>query len=569
LTAAARARYGPRRVPIPPPRRAALRRRLLAWYDAGRRDLPWRFAQHGADPYRVWLAEVMLQQTQVRAAIPYYRAFVARFPTLEALAAAPQDEVLALWSGLGYYARGRNLHAAAREALARHGGLPASVEALRALPGFGPYTAGAVASIAFAIPAAAVDGNVARVLSRLFLVDGDPAAAPVRRRIDALAAALVDPARPGDLNQALMELGATVCGKPVPACARCPVAPLCAARAAGREREVPRARRRPARRRLALACAILRRGDGALLLARRPAGGLFGGLWAPPLTEVGEGEDPAAALARALRREHRVPAKVGGELARCERVLTHRELVLVAFQATLRAGADAAALRHAGLEAVAADAMAGLGMAAAVRELLARLPDSGDDAARPARSRGRGVLAGSPSVAQAAEGNLAIRLDREGPTRIIRALSTVVPFLFAPSRSSRGVFVGKRSEMPTISQLVRSGREKLAVKKKAPALKESPQKRGVCTRVYTTTPKKPNSALRKVARVRLTNGFEVTSYIPGVGHNLQEHSVVLIRGGRVKDLPGVRYHIVRGTLDAVGVQGRKQGRSKYGAKRPS
>ncbi|BDG07493.1 MAG TPA: 30S ribosomal protein S12 [Anaeromyxobacteraceae bacterium] len=123
--------------------------------------------------------------------------------------------------------------------------------------------------------------------------------------------------------------------------------------------------------------------------------------------------------------------------------------------------------------------------------------------------------------------------------------------------------------MPTISQLVRQGREQLKTKKKAPALVESPQKRGVCTRVYTTTPKKPNSALRKVARVRLTNGFEVTSYIPGVGHNLQEHSVVLIRGGRVKDLPGVRYHIIRGTLDAVGVQGRKQGRSKYGAKRPS
>ena len=123
--------------------------------------------------------------------------------------------------------------------------------------------------------------------------------------------------------------------------------------------------------------------------------------------------------------------------------------------------------------------------------------------------------------------------------------------------------------MPTISQLVRKGRKQLKYKGKSPALKESPQKRGVCTRVYTTTPKKPNSALRKVARVRLTNGIEVTSYIPGVGHNLQEHSVVMIRGGRVKDLPGVRYHIIRGTLDSVGVQGRKQGRSKYGAKRPS
>ena len=122
--------------------------------------------------------------------------------------------------------------------------------------------------------------------------------------------------------------------------------------------------------------------------------------------------------------------------------------------------------------------------------------------------------------------------------------------------------------MPTINQLVRRGREKVLIKSKSPALKECPQKRGVCVRVYTTTPKKPNSALRKVARVRLTNGMEVTSYIPGVGHNLQEHSIVLIRGGRVKDLPGVRYHIIRGTLDTVGVANRKQGRSKYGAKRP-
>src|SRR5688572_29642039 len=122
--------------------------------------------------------------------------------------------------------------------------------------------------------------------------------------------------------------------------------------------------------------------------------------------------------------------------------------------------------------------------------------------------------------------------------------------------------------MPTVNQLVRDGRSPLIQKTKAPALNSCPQRRGVCTRVYTTTPKKPNSALRKVARVKLTSGFEVTSYIPGVGHNLQEHSIVLIRGGRVKDLPGVRYHIVRGTLDATGVQDRKQGRSKYGAKRP-
>lgn len=140
---------------------------------------------------------------------------------------------------------------------------------------------------------------------------------------------------------------------------------------------------------------------------------------------------------------------------------------------------------------------------------------------------------------------------------------------FAPVRSSLiFLYLENLTTMPTINQLIRSGRESKKDKSTAPALKCCPQKRGVCTRVYTTTPKKPNSALRKVARVRLTNGLEVTSYIPGVGHNLQEHSVVLIRGGRVKDLPGVRYHVVRGTLDSVGVKGRLQSRSKYGAKRP-
>ncbi len=131
-----------------------------------------------------------------------------------------------------------------------------------------------------------------------------------------------------------------------------------------------------------------------------------------------------------------------------------------------------------------------------------------------------------------------------------------------------GLFIFWREKLPTISQLVRKGRQQIIKKMKAPALQQSPQKRGVCVRVYTTTPKKPNSALRKVARVRLTNGIEVTSYIPGIGHNLQEHSIVLIRGGRVKDLPGVRYHIIRGTMDTGGVQNRKQSRSKYGAKKP-
>jgi A/G-specific adenine glycosylase len=322
-------------VPVPSARRAAIRRRLLAWWDLGHRALPWRDPRDAADPYRVWLAEVMLQQTQVRAAIPYYRRFLDRLPTLAALAAAPGDEVLALWSGLGYYARARNLAAAARQAVALHGGLPADLAALRALPGFGEYTAGAVASIAFGIRAAAVDGNVARVLSRLFLVRGEPGGRAVRARLAALAESLVPEDRPGDFNQALMELGATACGKPVPRCPRCPLAPLCAARRAGCEREVPAPRRRPRRRPLRLACALVVRG-GRLLLARRPPGGLFGGLWALPAAAVGGASPPGAALARAVRAAHGVRLEVGPEAGRAERVLTHRDLELVAYRCRLR-----------------------------------------------------------------------------------------------------------------------------------------------------------------------------------------------------------------------------------------
>jgi A/G-specific adenine glycosylase len=324
---------------VPPPlvspaRRAALRRRLLAWWDAGHRDLPWRYQQHGADPYRVWLAEVMLQQTQVAAALPYFQRFVARWPTLEALAAAPDEEVFAAWSGLGYYARCRNLLAAARAALREHGGLPASLEALRALPGFGPYTAGAVASIAFALPAAAVDGNVARVLARLFHVEGAPAEKATRERLWALAGALVPAERPGDWNQALMELGATVCAPRTPACARCPVAAACAARAAGVERALPTARRRPVRRALAVACAVVER-EGRVLLVRRGTAGLFAGLLAFPAVEVPAGSAPRAAISAHLRGELGVAARVEGDLGQVQRVLTHRDLTLHAFDCCL------------------------------------------------------------------------------------------------------------------------------------------------------------------------------------------------------------------------------------------
>ncbi len=355
------------RIPLPPAaRRAAIRRRLLAFYDAGHRRLPWRAPQGRADPYRVWLSEVMLQQTRVAAAIPYFERFLARWPTLADLAAASEEEVLAAFGGLGYYARARNLVRAAREALARHGGLPRDPAELGALPGFGPYTAGAVASIAFGIPAAAVDGNAARVLARLFLVEGpagDPAAQAAVRR---LAGALVPAGRPGDFNQALMELGATVCGR-APACPRCPLAGLCSARRAGRAAEVPGRRRPPRRRRLELACALVER-RGALLLLRRAGNGLFGGLWQLPAAEVPRGWAPRAALARGLGRVLGAGARVGPEVARLERQLTHRRLVLGAFRCRLRGEPRPGE----GCETrwVPRRDLGGVGMPAAVRRLL-------------------------------------------------------------------------------------------------------------------------------------------------------------------------------------------------------
>ncbi len=369
---------------IPAPRRNAIRRRLLAWYDASHRDLPWRFPQHGADPYRVWLAEVMLQQTQVAAVIPYYRRFVERWPTLGALAGAPDEEVFAAWSGLGYYARCRNLLAAARKALRQHGDLPASLERLAALPGFGPYTAGAVASIAFAIPAPAVDGNVARVLARLFLVEGDPAGKEVRKRLWTLASDLVPPERPGDFNQAMMELGATACGKPEPDCRACPVAALCEARRVGRQRQVPPARRRPIRRSLHLVCAVTER-SGRILLARREGRGLFGGLWELPSVEVEEGMAPETALAWALAGRFGVGVIVGRRVASERRTLTHRDLELEAYRCRLRA--EPRPGKGGGLRWVESARAGDIAMPVAMRRLLEAATAAG-------RGRGKRRLSG-------------------------------------------------------------------------------------------------------------------------------------------------------------------------------
>jgi A/G-specific adenine glycosylase len=318
----------------------------------------------------------MLQQTRVEAAVPYYLRFVARWPTLEALAAAPDGEVFAAWSGLGYYARCRNLLRAARTAVREHGGLPGSLAALRALPGFGPYTAGAVASIAFALPAAAVDGNVARVLARLFHLRGEPGRTPFQRRVWQLARELVGeapggrrarpPEAPGDWNQALMELGATLCGR-APACPRCPLLGLCEARRAGVERAVPRPRRRPRRTAVTVACAVVER-RGMVLLVRQPEGGLFAGLLGLPAALVPEGAGPAAALRQALgARGLRV--RTGPELGAARRTLTHRELELRAISCAVEALPQGFAA-HGGGAWVAREDLGRAGLPAAMLALL-------------------------------------------------------------------------------------------------------------------------------------------------------------------------------------------------------
>jgi len=266
-------------------RPTVLSRRLLAWYDRDRRTMPWRVPPGGAaDPYRVWLSEIMLQQTGVATVIPYFNDFLARWPDIAALAVATTDEVLHAWQGLGYYARARNLLRCATIIAGDLGGrFPDNEKDLRALPGIGPYTAAAIAAIAFGRRSAPVDGNVLRVLARFFAVDEPlPAAA---RRITRLAANLVPRARPGDFAQALMDLGATMCVPVRPACGDCPWEGDCVARRTGRTGELPL--KSPAKAKSTRRGVVfwLRRADGAVLIRRRPEKGLLGGMMEFPGTE--------------------------------------------------------------------------------------------------------------------------------------------------------------------------------------------------------------------------------------------------------------------------------------------
>lgn len=342
------------------------REALLRWFDAHKRELPWRGTR---DPYAVWVSEVMLQQTRVETVIPYYHRFLERFPTPQALAEASEDEVLSRWSGLGYYRRARLLHAGVREVVERYGGrVPEDPQARRSLPGVGRYTAGAIGSIAFDRPEPIVDGNVARVLARLRGVDTPLGRAATERRLWDEAAWLAEGPRPGDLNQALMELGARVCTPSAPACDECPLAAGCVARRQGRTAElpVPKPKRAPTPVGLAAVVATVggRGGRPLRVWLVRGRGALFGGLWSPPMCETDEGTDRAAAR-RALR-EQGIAARLGSQPhARVEHVLSHRRLDVGVWRATA-----ARASRGAERRAVSLEELPSLGVSALTRKLL-------------------------------------------------------------------------------------------------------------------------------------------------------------------------------------------------------
>lgn len=309
---------------------------LLVWYDRHRRSMPWRApAGERADPYRVWASEIMLQQTTVTAVRPYYERFMARFPSVAALAAAPAEEVMQAWAGLGYYSRARNLHACAQAVMRDHAGrFPDTEEGLRALPGIGAYTAGAVAAIAFDRPAAAVDGNVERVMTRLFAI-GDllPGARPlVRERV----LALMPHDRPGDFAQALMDLGATICTPRNPACGLCPWRSPCVARAEGTQESFPRKPAKKAGITRRGAAFVLVRADGAILLRTRPPKGLLGGMAEVPTSDWSAGYelDGAAQDAPVVTRWRQMAPPV-------RHVFTHFPLELTVFAATAPLGMQA------------------------------------------------------------------------------------------------------------------------------------------------------------------------------------------------------------------------------------
>lgn len=314
------------------PRPVEVADRLLEWFRGRDRDVPWR---EESDPYRVWVAEVMAQQTRMETVRDYYPAFLERFPDVEALASADQEEVLKAWEGLGYYGRARRLHRAAREVVERYGGeLPGEAEALRELPGVGPYTAGAVASIAFGRAEPAVDGNARRVLCRLLDLE-DPSPSDLEDAARELIEA--SPGAAGELNQALMDLGGQVCAPRSPACGRCPVGDGCLARRRGTVELRPRPRSRGELPHRQVAVGLVWDGE-RLLVQRRPPEGLLGGLWEFPGGKVEEGEEPAEAVRRELREEMGLEVEVGEPLEPVRHAYSHFRVTIHPYHAHVVAG---------------------------------------------------------------------------------------------------------------------------------------------------------------------------------------------------------------------------------------
>lgn len=313
--------------------------KLIAWFRANRRDLPWR--REPRDPYRVWVSEVMLQQTRVDVVVPYYLRFLKRFPTLRKLAQAPLDDVLALWSGLGYYSRARNLHKAARAAGRE---LPRTAAALRELPGFGPYTAAAVASLAFGEDVPLVDGNVERVLARVYALEGD-----ARPQAWKIAEEILPRGQAGVFNEALMELGATVCTPRNPMCTSCTIRTHCRGRST--PERYPQPRKKAARPLLAWDALALRRADGAVLLARRPEGSLFAGMW----------DLPESALKLPGVRQRGAARECGI----VEQTLTHREV-----RVAIRTAEGTGAPRAESLRWVKPSELAGIGLSSLAKKSL-------------------------------------------------------------------------------------------------------------------------------------------------------------------------------------------------------
>ncbi len=304
--------------------------RLLAWYSKHQRDLPWRRDAH--NPYRVWISETLLQQTQVTTVIPYYERFLGRFPSVRALANARLDTVLKTWEGAGYYARAHNLHRAAKEIVARfHGKIPSAVKDLLTLPGIGRYTAGAIASIAFNRDAPILDGNVTRVLCRYFNIGGDPKRTETQGQLWKLAEELIPRGRAGKFNQALMDLGATICTPRAPSCAACPVKRNCAAKRLGTQDKLPAKAKKKTKPHKQIAVGIIWKGK-KMLIARRFDRDLLGGLWEFPGGHRERGESLAECVVREVREELGIEIAVQDKLAVIDHAYSHFSITLNAFR---------------------------------------------------------------------------------------------------------------------------------------------------------------------------------------------------------------------------------------------